>query len=176
MRNMRSRLQLPSGVEQLNSSGGQRALQLGQDAFHHMSLSFYPLYTHGLIQSSLQPLSVSSLFALFFCLKIFNFIIFTSLNNSAFCETKVRTLDGHFQPGCVGMGHSKGERLLASAQPPAVPEPPVALRVERRICFDVTQLKLREKAMELLEKVGRIWEFLGREGHGFFFCVFFFLV
>jgi len=49
----------------------------------------------------------------------------------------------------VGMGHSKGERLLASAQPPAVPELPVALRVERRICFDVTQLKLREKAMEL---------------------------
>ena len=85
----------------------------------------------------------------------------------------MRTLDGHFQPGCVGMGHSKGERLLAAARPPTVPELPVALRVERRICFDVTQLKLREKAMELLEKVGRIWEFFGK-GRPWVLCVFFF--
>eukprot|EP00434_Breviolum_minutum_P025165 symbB.v1.2.022230.t1/scaffold1961.1/size94642/6 len=31
--------------------------------------------------------------------------------------------------------------------------------VERRICFDVTQLKLREKAMELLEKASDIGSF-----------------
>ena len=66
------------------------------------------------------------------------------------------------------MGHSKGERLLAAARPPSVPELPTALRVERRICFDVTRVKLREKAMELLEKVPNLW---GKEVGFVWFCL-----
>ena len=89
MRNMRSRLQLPSGadlflkpdapftplllatllrVEMVSVEVMNGVVLTGTGCLP--SLKLLSLYTHGLILSSLQPLSVSSLFVFFVCLKI----------------------------------------------------------------------------------------------------------
>ena len=127
-----------------------------------------------MVWSSLQPLSVSSLKNSVFCSTNFNFTIFTSLNNSDFCETKVRNLRWSFPAWLCGNGPQQGRTFVGGG--PATFRPRAASRATSG-ATDPLRCDTAEVAREGHGVAGEGWANLGiwegKMGFWWVLCVFF---